>query len=190
MKPDGKIRCPWCLKDEIYMRYHDEVWGVPEHDDRKLFAKLVLDGAQAGLSWYTILIRTEGYRNAYDNWDAKKIARYGEKDIERLMNDAGIIRNRAKIIASIGNAKAYLKIMEDGPGSFDRFLWKHVGGRTIVNPRKGMFPLPASTPESDAMSKDLKKHGFKFVGTTIVYAFMQACGMVDDHIGTCWRKKG
>lgn len=183
-------RCSWCLKDEIYMRYHDEVWGVPEHDDRKLFAKLILDGAQAGLSWYTILIRTESYAKAYDNWDAKKIANYGEKDIERLMNDAGIIRNRSKIMASIGNAQAYLKIMQDGPGSFDRFLWKHVGHKTLVNPWKSKGPAPVSTPESDAMSKNLKKHGFKFVGTTIVYAFMQACGMVDDHIETCWRRKG
>lgn len=190
MKSDEKIRCPWCLKDDIYMRYHDEVWGVPEHDDRKLFAKLILDGAQAGLSWYTILIRTESYAKAYDNWDAKKIARYGEKQVERLMNDAGIIRNRAKVLASIGNAQAYLKIMEDGPGSFDRFLWKHVGGRTKMNRVRGMSDVPASTPESDAMSKDLKKHGFKFVGTTIVYAFMQACGMVDDHLNTCWRKQG
>lgn len=188
MAKKERIRCPWCEKDDIYRTYHDEVWGVPEHDDRKLFAKLILDGAQAGLSWYTILIRSEGYAKAYHDWDAKKIARYGEKDIERLMNDAGIIRNRAKIMASIGNAQAYLRIMEGGPGSFDRFLWKHVGGRTIMNSRKGMGHVPASTPESDAMSKDLKKHGFKFVGTTIVYAFMQACGMVDDHMDDCWRK--
>lgn len=188
MKPDGKVRCPWCLKDDIYMRYHDEVWGVPEHDDRKLFAKLILDGAQAGLSWYTILIRTESYAKAHDNWDAKKIAHYGERDIERLMNDTGIIRNRAKVMASIGNAQAYLKIMEDGPGSFDHFLWKHVSGKTKVSRVKQMSDVPTSTAESDAMSKDLKKHGFKFVGTTIVYAFMQACGMVDDHLETCWRK--
>jgi DNA-3-methyladenine glycosylase I len=190
MKPDEKVRCPWCLKDDIYKRYHDEVWGVPEHDDRKLFAKLILDGAQAGLSWYTILIRTESYAKAYNNWDAKKVARYGEKDVERLMNDAGIIRNRSKIMASISNAQAYLKIMEDGPGSFDRFLWKHVHGKTKVNRVKQMSDVPVSTPESDAMSNDLKKHGFKFTGTTIVYAFMQACGMVDDHMVTCWRKKG
>ena len=184
------VRCSWCLKDEIYKRYHDEVWGVPEHDDRRLFAKLILDGAQAGLSWYTILIRTESYAKAYHNWDPKKIAKYGEKDIERLMNDAGIIRNRSKIMASIGNAQAYLKIMEDGKGSFRDFLWKHVDHKTIVNNRTSMGQLPASSPESDAMSKDLKKHGFKFVGTTIVYAFMQACGMVDDHSVTCWRRTG
>lgn len=190
MPTEERIRCSWCLKDDIYKHYHDTVWGVPEHDDRKLFAKLILDGAQAGLSWYTILIRSENYAKAYHDWDAKRIAKYGEKDITRLMNDAGIIRNRAKITASIGNAKAYLKIMEDGPGSFDRFLWKHVGGKTIVNPWKGGGGFLTSTPESDAMSKDLKKHGFKFVGTTIVYAFMQACGMVDDHALTCWRRTG
>ena len=172
------------------MNYHDTVWGVPEHDDMKLFAKLILDGAQAGLSWYTILIRTESYAKAYHNWDAQKIAKYDEKDIERLMNDAGIIRNRSKIMASIGNAKAYLEIMKDGPGSFDRFLWKHVGGTTKVNRVRQMGDVPTSTPESDAMSKDLKAHGFKFVGTTIVYAFMQACGMVDDHLVTCWRRTG
>ncbi len=187
--PNGnKVRCPWCLKDETYMRYHDEVWGVPEHDDRKLFAKLVLDGAQAGLSWYTILVRSEGYRKAYHNWDVARIARYSAKDVERLMNDPGIIRNRAKINASITNARAWLKIMEDGPGSFDRFLWKHVGYKTVVN--RWMHPgqVPASTPLSDALSRDLVKHGFKFTGTTIVYAFMQACGLVDDHLESCWRR--
>lgn len=184
----NKPRCPWCLKDDIYKSYHDEVWGVPEHDDRKLFAKLILDGAQAGLSWYTILIRSEGYRKAYENWNVGKIARYGEKDIARLMNDPGIIRNRAKIKASIANAQAWLKIMEDGPGSFDRFLWKHVDGRTKVNRWKESSQVPASSPESDALSKDLKKHGFKFCGTTIVYAFMQACGLVDDHLEGCWRR--
>jgi len=188
MATKEKQRCPWCLKDAIYMDYHDSVWGHAEHDDKNLFAKLILDGAQAGLSWYTILIRTGSYAKAYHDWDARMIAKYGEKDIERLMNDAGIIRNRSKVMASIGNAQAYLRIMEDGPGSFDRFLWKHVGGKTIkYNGRGG---IPVSTPESDAMSKDLKKHGFKFVGTTIVYAFMQACGMVDDHLPTCWRRTG
>ncbi len=184
-----KPRCPWCLKDDIYKRYHDEVWGVPEHDDRRLFAKLVLDGAQAGLSWYTILIRTEGYRKAYDDWDIGKIARYGDKDIARLMNDPGIIRNRAKVTASIANAQAWLKIMEGGPGSFDRFLWKHVGFKTKVNHWKSGVQLPATSPESDALSKELKQHGFKFVGSTIVYAFMQACGMVDDHLESCWRRQ-
>lgn len=190
MNADGRTRCPWCLKDGTYMRYHDEVWGVPEHDDRRLFAKLVLDGAQAGLSWYTILVRTEGYRKAYDNWNVEKIARYGPREVERLMNDPGIIRNRAKIMASIGNAQAYLKIMEGGPGSFDRFLWKHVGGRTKVKHWETAAQVPATSPESDALSKDLKQHGFKFTGSTIVYAFMQACGMVDDHLISCWRRTG
>lgn len=187
--PNGNnVRCPWCLKDETYMRYHDEVWGVPEHDDRKLFAKLILDGAQAGLSWHTILIRSEGYRKAYHNWDVGRIARYGAKDIERLMNDPGIIRNRAKINASITNARAWLKIMEGGPGSFDRFLWKHVGYKTVVNHWVHSGQVPASTPLSDALSRDLVEHGFKFAGTTIVYAFMQACGLVDNHLESCWRR--
>lgn len=189
MVPDpALVRCPWCLKDDTYKRYHDEHWGVPEYDDRALFAKLILDGAQAGLSWYTILVRTESYAKAYHDWDAKKIAGYGEHDIERLMNDTGIIRNKAKVLASIGNAQAYLRIMEGGPGSFSRLLWKHVGGKPKVNQWKNMGEVPTSTPESDALSKELKKLGFKFVGTTIVYAFMQAVGMVDDHMPECWRR--
>ncbi|MFN6115050.1 MAG: DNA-3-methyladenine glycosylase I [Flavobacteriales bacterium] len=184
------IRCGWRLKDDIYKHYHDTVWGVPEHDDRKLFAKLVLDGAQAGLSWYTILIRTESYAKAFDNWNAEKIARYGPKDMERLMNDPGIIRNRAKVQSAITNAQAYLRIMEGGKGSFDHFLWKHVEHTPIVNRWTEMKQLPASSPISDALSKDLKKAGFSFVGSTIVYAFMQAVGMVDDHLVTCWRRTG
>jgi DNA-3-methyladenine glycosylase I len=184
------VRCDWCLKDDIYKHYHDMVWGVPEHDDRKLFAKLVLDGAQAGLSWYTILIRTESYAKAFDNWNAEKIARYGPKDVERLMNDPGIIRNRAKVQSAITNAQAYLRIMEGGKDSFDRFLWKHVEHTPIVNRWTGLKQLPARSPISDALSKDLKKAGFSFVGSTIVYAFMQAVGMVDDHLVTCWRRTG
>ena len=183
-----KMRCGWCLKDQAYMDYHDNVWGHPEHNDKALFAKLVLDGAQAGLSWHTILIRTEGYRKAFDNWNTEKIARYGKKDVERLLNDPGIIRNRSKVESAIKNAQAYLKIMENGKGSFDGFLWKHVDHTPIVNQWKELKQIPASTPKSDAMSKDLKNHGFSFVGTTIVYAFMQACGMVDDHLVTCWRR--
>ncbi|MDX9749998.1 MAG: DNA-3-methyladenine glycosylase I [Flavobacteriales bacterium] len=184
------VRCAWCEKDDIYRRYHDEVWGVPEHDDRKLFAKLVLDGAQAGLSWYTILVRTEGYAKAFHGWDVERIARYGAKDIERLMKDPGIIRNRQKIESAIKNARAWLRIMEDGEGSFDRFVWKHVGHRPMVNHWKSMDQVPVSTPVSDALSKDLKKAGFSFTGTTIVYAYMQAIGMVDDHMDDCWRKAG
>jgi len=185
-----RTRCPWCLKDGIYMKYHDEVWGHPEYDDRKLFAKLCLDGAQAGLSWYTILIRTEGYARAFDNWDAEKIARYSPKKIEQLLLDPGIIRNRQKVASVVKNAKAYLKIMEGGKGSFRDFLWKHVDHKPVVNKWKEMGQIPARTPVSDAMSKDLQKAGFSFVGSTIVYAFMQACGMVDDHLVTCWRRKG
>lgn len=186
---DQQNRCPWCLKDDIYKNYHDTVWGVPEHDDRALFAKLILDGAQAGLSWYTILIRTESYRKAFDNWDAAKIARYGPKDVRRLLNDPGIIRNKAKVASAITNAQAYLRIMEGGKGSFDHFLWKHVDHKPIVNHWTEMGQAPTSTPVSDAVSKDLKKAGFSFVGTTIVYAFMQAVGMVDDHLVDCWRRQ-
>lgn len=182
-------RCSWCLKDDIYKTYHDEVWGFPEHDDRKLLAKLILDGAQAGLSWYTILIRTEGYARAYDQWDAERMARYGKKDIERLMKDPGIIRNRQKIESAIKNAQAYLRIMEGGAGSFDHFIWKHVDHEPIVNQWTSLLQVPASTLVSDALSKDLKKAGFSFVGTTIVYAYMQAIGMVDDHLVSCWRRK-
>lgn len=185
-----KKRCPWSLKDGIYMRYHDEVWGHPEHDDRRLFAKLVLDGAQAGLSWYTILIRTEGYSQAFHNWDAERIARYGPKDIARLLADPGIIRNRQKVESAIKNAQAYLRIMGSGKGSFNEFLWKHVDHTPIVNRWKDVKQLPVSTPVSDALSKDLKKAGFSFVGTTIVYAYMQAVGMVDDHLQSCWRRTG
>lgn len=184
-----RIRCPWCLKDGIYMDYHDNVWGHPEYDDRALFAKLVLDGAQAGLSWYTILIRTESYREAFDDWNAEKIARYGNKDVERLLSDPGIIRNRAKVESAIKNAKAYLAVMEGGKGSFRDFLWKHVDHRPVVNQWTTMAQLPAKTPISDSLSKDLQKAGFSFVGSTIVYAFMQACGMVDDHLVTCWRRQ-
>ncbi|MCB0766369.1 MAG: DNA-3-methyladenine glycosylase I [Flavobacteriales bacterium] len=187
--PKEKERCSWCLKDDIYKTYHDEVWGFPEHDDRRLFAKLVLDGAQAGLSWYTILIRTEGYARAFDQWDAERIARYGKKDIERLMKDPGIIRNRQKVESAIKNAQAYLRIMEGGVGSFDRFIWKRVDHRPIVNRWRSLTQVPASSPVSDALSKDLKKAGFSFVGTTIVYAYMQAIGMVDDHLVSCWRRR-
>lgn len=185
---ESKERCPWCLKDEVYMAYHDEVWGHPEHDDRKLFAKLILDGAQAGLSWYTILIRTEGYAKAFDGWDAERIARYGKKDVERLMQDPGIIRNRQKIESAIKNAQAYLRIMEGGHGAFDAFLWKHVGHQPVMNQWTSTVQVPVSTPVSDALSKDLKKAGFSFVGTTIVYAYMQAIGMVNDHLLGCWRR--
>jgi len=183
-------RCPWCEGFDLYREYHDREWGVPLRDDRALFELLILEGAQAGLSWSTVLKKREGYREAFDHFAPEKIANYDDQKVAELLANPGIIRNRAKVMASIGNAQAYLKIMEDGKGSFRDFLWKHVDHKTIVNHRTSMGQLPASTPESDAMSKDLKKNGFKFVGTTIVYAFMQACGMVDDHSVTCWRRTG
>ncbi|MBK6627121.1 MAG: DNA-3-methyladenine glycosylase I [Flavobacteriales bacterium] len=182
------VRCPWPGTDERMIIYHDTVWGVPEHDDRRLYAKLVLDGAQAGLSWKTILHRSEGYRRAFDDWNVERIARYGTKDVERLLADEGIIRNRAKVESAIKNAQAWLRIMEGGQGPFDGFLWKHVDHRTVVNRWATSAQVPASTSVSDALSKDLKKAGFSFVGTTIVYAYMQAIGMVDDHLDSCFRK--
>lgn len=182
------LRCTWPGADALMLAYHDTVWGTPEHDDVKLYAKLVLDGAQAGLSWKTILYRSEGYRKAFDDWNVEKIARYGKRDVERLLADEGIIRNRAKVESAIKNAQAWLRIMEGGKGAFNDFLWKHVDHRTAVNRWTDTRQLPASTPVSDALSKDLKKAGFSFVGTTIVYAYMQAIGMVDDHLVGCFRK--
>lgn len=182
------VRCPWPGTDERMIAYHDTVWGVPEHDDVKLYAKLVLDGAQAGLSWKTILHRSDGYRKAFDDWNVERIARYGPKDIARLLADEGIIRNRAKVESAIKNAQAWLRVMEGGKGSFDDLLWKHVDHRTIVNRWTESRQVPVSTPVSDALSKDLKKAGFSFVGSTIVYAYMQAIGMVDDHLVACFRK--
>ena len=168
------------------LRYHDEEWGVPSHDDGHLFEMLVLEGAQAGLSWTTILNKRENYRRAFDGFDVDKVARYGEADINRLLADAGIVRNRAKIEATIGNARAMLGVCDEF-GSFDAYIWRFVGGTPRRNAFRSLPDLPASTPESDAMSKDLKKRGFGFVGATICYAFMQAVGMVNDHEVTCFR---
>ena len=168
------------------LRYHDEEWGVPSHDDRHLFEMLTLEGAQAGLSWTTILNKRENYRRAFDGFDVDKVARYREADINRLLADAGIVRNRAKIEATIGNARAMLGVCDEF-GSFDAFIWRFVGGTPRRNAFRSLPDLPASTPESDAMSKDLKKRGFGFVGATICYAFMQAVGMVNDHEVTCFR---
>jgi DNA-3-methyladenine glycosylase I len=179
-------RCTWPGTDPIYVAYHDEEWGVPERDDQRLFEKLILDGAQAGLSWITILRKREGYRNAFDQFDPEKMARYNEKRIEKLMLDPGIVRNRLKINAAVTNAQAYLKLKEEGR-SFSDYLWQFTGGTTLTNEWDGMKQLPATSAESDAMSKDLKKRGFKFVGSTICYAFMQATGMVNDHLVTCFR---
>jgi DNA-3-methyladenine glycosylase I len=181
-------RCAWCASHPLYIQYHDEEWGVPEHDDAKLFEKIILDGAQAGLSWLTILKKREGYRRAFDGFDAARMARYTDRDIARLLGDPGIVRNRLKVHAAIANARAYLKLRED-LGSFDRYLWQFVEGSPKRNRWRTLGQLPARTPESDAMSKDLRQRGFKFVGSTICYAFMQAVGMVNDHLVTCFRHR-
>jgi len=186
--PDSRPRCTWCVSSDIYVSYHDEEWGVPEHDDQKLFAKLILDGAQAGLSWITILKKRDAYYRAFDNFDPEKMARYSEKKIAALMADPGIVRNRLKINAAVTNAQAYLKLQKE-LGSFDKFLWQFTGGKTKRNAWTHMKHLPASTPESDAMSKALRERGFKFVGSTICYAFMQAVGIVNDHRVDCFRYK-
>ena len=178
-------RCPWASTESM-IAYHDKEWGKPLHDDRRLFEFLILEGAQAGLSWSTILNRREGYRKAFDRFDPIKVAAYGRTDVARLIKDAGIIRNRLKIESAIRNAKAFLEIQAEF-GTFDSYIWQFVGGEPRVNRRRHMRDVPARTVESDAMSKDLKRRGFNFVGTTICYAFMQAVGMVNDHIVTCFR---
>ncbi|MBE7503865.1 MAG: DNA-3-methyladenine glycosylase I [Verrucomicrobiales bacterium] len=181
-------RCEWCLGHPLYVAYHDQEWGVPEHDDQRLFEKLILDGAQAGLSWLTILKKREGYRQAFDGFDAERMARYGPRKIAALLADPGIVRNRLKVAAAITNARAYLDLRA-AVGSFDRFLWPFVGGVPRHNTRRTLAELPARTPESDAMSRALLERGFKFVGSTIIYAFMQAVGMVNDHLVTCFRHR-
>lgn len=183
-----KIRCSWCLKDDLYKQYHDEEWGVPLHDDAKLFEMLCLEGAQAGLSWYTVLNKREHYRKAFDGFDAQKISKYTTKKVEALLQDAGIIRNRLKVNAFVTNAKAFLKVQKEF-GSFDHYIWQYVSGKTIHNNPVTLKDVPAKTELSNAMSKDLVMRGFKFVGSTICYAFMQATGMVDDHIHDCWKSK-
>ena len=179
------VRCGWA-KNDLAILYHDREWGVPQHDDRVLFEFLILEGAQAGLSWDTILKKRDNYRAAFDGFDAKKIARYDRRKMQALMRDAGIVRNRLKIAAAVQNAKAFLAVQKEF-GSFDRYIWQFVGGKPRVNAWKPRQPIPASTAESDAMSKDLKKRGFTFVGSTICYAFMQATGMVNDHAVDCFR---
>ena len=181
----NESRCSWCGEDPLYVRYHDKDWGVPVHDDQELLEKLILDGAQAGLSWITILRKRENYRQAFDGFDAEKMARYDERKIEELMQNAGIVRNRLKINAAIINARTYLEIREES--TFDYYLWQFVGGKTINNHIQSMDEIPAQSAESVAMSKDLQKRGFKFVGPTICYAFMQAVGMVNDHQVSCFR---
>jgi len=178
-------RCPWA-STEPNIIYHDEEWGVPVHDDRVLFEFLILEGAQAGLSWITILKKRENYRQAFDGFDPEKIARYRARDVKRLLGNDGIVRNRLKITATIGNAKAFLAVRKE-LGTFDAYLWSFVGGKPIQNRWRRMADVPARTPESDAMSRDLLRRGFKFVGSTICYALMQATGMVNDHLVTCPR---
>ncbi len=183
-----KKRCAWCGSDPLYVDYHDREWGVPVHDDRVLFEFLILEGAQAGLSWLTILKKRANYRKAFAGFDAEKVARFSPRDVERLMQDAGIVRNRLKIESTIRNARGVLKIREDH-GSLDAFLWRYVDGKPRQHRQASMSGLPTHTAESDAMSKDLKKLGFNFVGSTICYAFMQAVGMVNDHVTTCFRHR-
>ena len=181
---DGISRCSWCGTDPFYCAYHDEEWGVPEWDSRALFEKLMLDGFQAGLSWITILRKREAFREAFDGFDPEKMARYTPKKLEKLMLNEGIVRNRAKIVSSVSNAKAYLAIPD-----FSSYLWNFVDGAPIQTHFKTIGHVPAATPVAEAMSKDLRKRGFNFCGPTIVYAFMQAVGMVNDHLTTCFRHK-
>ena len=180
------LRCPWCGSDPLYMAYHDTEWGVPCHDERTLFEFLLLEGAQAGLSWITILKKRENYRRAFDDFDVQKIARYGEQDVARLLADAGIVRNRLKIAASITNAQATLTLYEQG-GTLDQLLWQFVDGQPRINHWQTMNDVPAITPEAEAMSKELKRRGFRFIGPTVMYAHMQATGMVNDHLVVCHR---
>lgn len=179
-----KKRCAWA-SNELSIRYHDEEWGVPVHDDRTLFEFLILEGAQAGLSWNTILNKRDNYRRAFDGFDPQRVARYDQRKVKQLLADAGIVRNKLKIAAAIENAKAFLRVQEEF-GSFDRYIWQFVGGKPRVNKWRSLRQLPARTAESDAMSKDLQRRGFKFVGSTICYAFMQAVGMVNDHTVDCF----
>ena len=185
---DKKTRCAWCGDDPLYMAYHDEEWGVPIHDDRRLFEFLILEGAQAGLSWLTILKKRENYRKAFHGFDIGRIARYTQKDTDRLLADPGIVRNRLKIDAAVKNARGTLAIIEES-GSLDAFLWRYVDGAPRQNARQSLADIPVRTPESDQMSKDLKRRGFNFVGSTICYALMQAAGMVNDHTAACFRHR-
>ena len=182
-----KVRCNW-PKKPLDIEYHDKEWGVPVHDDQKLFEFLVLDAFQAGLSWSTILNKRENFRKAFDQFDYKKVAKYNQAKIEELLSNEGIIRNKLKINATVGNAKAFIRVQEEF-GTFDKYIWSFTGGKTKINSWKELKQIPAISKESDAMSKDLKKRGFKFVGSTICYAFMQAAGMINDHLVDCYRYK-
>lgn len=185
---DKKIRCGWCLKFDEYVKYHDEEWGVPVYGDRIHFEFLILEGAQAGLSWSTILRKREGYRRAFADFDPVKVARFTPKRIEKILTDPSIVRNRLKVAAAVNNAQRFLEVQAEF-GSFSDYIWRFVGGRPIINRYTSLKGVPATTPESDALSKDLIARGFKFVGSTVMYAHMQACGLVNDHLVDCWRYK-
>ncbi len=187
-KTKSQDRCSWCGEDTLYVAYHDLEWGVPLHNDNKLFEFLILEGAQAGLSWLTILKKRDAYRKAYYQFDVEKVARFNSRSIERLLNNSGIVRNRLKIEASIDNARAFLEV-QDEVGSFDKFIWQYVDHRPRQNHWRRLRDIPASTSESKQMSQDLQQRGFRFVGPTICYAFMQAVGMVNDHVADCFRYK-
>lgn len=186
MSPRDRTRCGWAGTDPLYVAYHDDEWGVPVHDDRHFFEMLVLEGAQAGLSWITVLRKRAHYRKVFDGFDPRKVARYDARRVERLLLDPGIIRNRAKVAGAVKSARAFLAVQKEH-GSFDAYVWRFVGGKTIKKPAQES--IPAETDESRALSKDLKKRGFTFVGPTIVYAFMQACGLVDDHAAPCFKAR-
>lgn len=185
---DKKKRCPWCLSSDLMIKYHDEEWGTPVHDDRKLFEFLLLDAFQAGLSWSTIINKRKNFKKAFDNFDYKKIAKYDKRKINSLLKDEGIIRNKLKILSSIENAKRLMEVQKEF-GSFDKYIWQFTGGKTLTNQWRHQKHAPATSKESDAMSKDLRARGFRFVGSTICYAFMQAAGMVNDHLVDCHRHK-
>jgi DNA-3-methyladenine glycosylase I len=188
MPSKEKNRCSWCLKFDQYIDYHDTEWGVPVHDDRIHFEFLILEGAQAGLSWSTILKKREGYRKAFADFDPAKVSRFTETKLEKILLDPGIVRNRLKVYAAVNNAKRFLEVQKEF-GSFDKYIWGFVGGKPIVHKWKSLKQIPPTSKESDALSKDLIKRGFKFVGTTVIYAHMQACGLINDHIMDCFRYK-
>jgi DNA-3-methyladenine glycosylase I len=185
---ENKVRCAWCEKDDLYRDYHDNEWGKPVYDDDKLFEFLILETFQAGLSWHTILKKRENFRAAFDNFDYKKVANYGEEKVQELLQDAGIIRNQLKIRGTISNAIAFMEVQKEF-GSFSKYIWNFTDGKPIENNRKSLKEVTSTTPLSDEISKDLKKRGFKFVGSTVVYAHMQATGMVNDHVMDCWTQR-
>ncbi len=185
---DGRKRCPWCLAFPAYVRYHDEEWGVPVHDDRVHFEFLILEGAQAGLSWAIVLKKREGYRRAFAGFDPRRVARFTEGRIARILRDPGVVRNRLKVRAAVNNARRFLEVQKEF-GSFDRYLWGFVGGRPVIHRRRSLREIPPTTRVSDALSRDMLRRGFKFVGSTVLYAHLQACGLVNDHLVSCFRHR-